>query len=163
MFISNNLHLQQEFYLFNAELYQTLFNIVPQNITDDCLCVVQEMIRRLEEQLKQLQAAKEELEARQNELTAMMARLEESKNMEAAERAKLEDEIRAKQEEVSRIQETVDAKDEETRRLQVQCSMQGFCLKIYNLLYKSVIRHTHHGFSNHVQNRSVMIKPLFFI
>lgn len=129
MFISNNLHLQQEFYLFNTELYQTLLNIFPQNITHDCLCVVQEMIRRLEEQLKQLQAAKEELEARQNELTAMMARLEESKNMEAAERAKLEDEIRAKQEEVSRIQETVDAKDEETRRLQVQCSIQGFLLE----------------------------------
>lgn len=123
------------------------------------------MIRRLEEQLKQLQAAKEELEARQNELTAMMARLEESKNMEAAERAKLEDEIRAKQEEVSRIQETVDAKDEETRRLQVQCSIQGFLLEnvLYNLLYKSVLRHTHHGFFNHVPNRSVMIKPLFFI
>lgn len=37
------------------------------------------MIRRLEEQLKQLQAAKEELEQRQNELQAMMQRLEETK------------------------------------------------------------------------------------
>ena len=39
----------------------------------------QEMIRRLEEQLRQLQAAKEELEQRQNELQAMMQRLEETK------------------------------------------------------------------------------------
>ncbi|XP_046668055.1 moesin/ezrin/radixin homolog 1 isoform X2 [Homalodisca vitripennis] len=77
-----------------------------------------DMILRLEEQLKQLQAAKEELEQRQNELQAMMERLEESKNMEAAERAKLEEEIRAKQEEVSHIQSVVVAKDEETRRLQ---------------------------------------------
>jgi prefoldin subunit 5 len=37
------------------------------------------MIRRLEEQLRQLQAAKEELERRQNELQAMMTRLEETK------------------------------------------------------------------------------------
>lgn len=37
------------------------------------------MIRRLEEQLRQLQAAKEELEERQNELQAMMTRLEETK------------------------------------------------------------------------------------
>lgn len=71
------------------------------------LLEAQEMIRRLEEQLKQLQAAKEELEKRQNELQAMMERLEESKNMEAAERQKLEDEIKAKQVEVQRIQEEV--------------------------------------------------------
>ena len=77
------------------------------------------MIRRLEEQLKQLQAAKEELEQRQNELQAMMGRLEESKNMEAVERAKLEEEIKMKQDEVLRIQNEVDAKDQETRRLQV--------------------------------------------
>jgi chromosome segregation ATPase len=78
----------------------------------------QEMIRRLEEQLKQLQAAKEELEARQNELQAMMTRLEETKNMEAVERLKLEEEIHAKQAEVQRIQDEVEAKDAETRRLQ---------------------------------------------
>lgn len=82
------------------------------------LTEAQDMIRRLEEQLKLLQSAKEELEIRQNELQAMMERLEESKNLEAAERAKLEDEIRAKQEEVVRIQQEVEQKDEETRRLQ---------------------------------------------
>lgn len=64
------------------------------------LAEAQDMIRRLVEQLKQLQAAKEELEARQNELQSMMERLEESKNMEAAERAKLEEEIQTRQEEV---------------------------------------------------------------
>lgn len=37
------------------------------------------MIKRLEEQLKQLEAAKDALEERQNELQAMMKRLEESK------------------------------------------------------------------------------------
>nr|CAD7456711.1 unnamed protein product [Timema tahoe] len=78
----------------------------------------QDMIRRLEEQLRQLQAAKEDLEARQNELQAMMERLEESKNMEAVERAKLEEEILAKQDEVTRIQTVVNEKDEQTRKLQ---------------------------------------------
>lgn len=82
------------------------------------LVEAQDMIRRLEEQLRQLQAAKEELEKRQNELQAMMERLEESKNLEAAERLKLEEEIKAKQQEVQRIQEEVELKDSETRRLQ---------------------------------------------
>ncbi|XP_044586317.1 moesin/ezrin/radixin homolog 1 isoform X1 [Cotesia glomerata] len=78
----------------------------------------QEIIRRLEDQLKQLQAAKEELEDRQKELTVMMEKLERSQEMEAAERAKLEQEIRAKREEVSRIQLEVEVKDAEARRLQ---------------------------------------------
>lgn len=78
----------------------------------------QEMIRRLEEQLKQLQAAKDEHEKKQMELQEMMMRLEETKNMEAAERQKLEEEIQAKQEEVMRIQEEVEQKDSETKRLQ---------------------------------------------
>lgn len=76
------------------------------------------MIRRLEEQLKQLQVAKDELEARQNELQVMLNRLEDSKNLEAAERAKLEEEIMAKQSEVQLIQDEVAAKDTETKRLQ---------------------------------------------
>lgn len=78
----------------------------------------QDMIRRLEEQLNQIKAAKDELEVRQNELQMMMERLEESKNLEAAERVKLEDEIRSKQQEVQRIKEEVDIKDSETKRLQ---------------------------------------------
>jgi peptidoglycan hydrolase CwlO-like protein len=78
----------------------------------------QDMIRRLEEQLKQLQLSKDELETRQNELQEMLTRLEESKHMEAAERQKLEDEINAKQIEVAKIQEEVAEKDSETRRLQ---------------------------------------------
>lgn len=78
----------------------------------------QDMIRRLEEQLKQLQVAKDELEARQNELQVMLNRLEDSKNLEAAERAKLEEEIMAKQSEVQLIQDEVAAKDTETKRLQ---------------------------------------------
>lgn len=87
-------------------------------------------IRRLEEQLKIIQAAKEELELRQNELHDMMIRLEETKNLEAAERAKLEDEIRTKQEEVMRIQEEVNIKDEESKRLQVS-DFFFFFLKSY--------------------------------
>ncbi|CAG5090828.1 Similar to Moe: Moesin/ezrin/radixin homolog 1 (Aedes aegypti) [Cotesia congregata] len=78
----------------------------------------QEIIRRLEDQLKQLQVAKEELEDRQKELTVMMEKLERSQEMEAAERVKLEQEIRAKREEVSRIQLEVEVKDAEARRLQ---------------------------------------------
>ncbi|XP_017881266.1 moesin/ezrin/radixin homolog 1 isoform X4 [Ceratina calcarata] len=82
------------------------------------LTEAQEMIRRLEEHLRQLQAAKEELEDRQKELTAMMEKLELSHEMEAAERAKLEQEIKAKQEEIQRIQSEVVAKDAEARRLE---------------------------------------------
>lgn len=82
------------------------------------LSQAQDMIRRLEQQLKELQAAKDDLENRQKELQAMLQRLEDAKNMESAERNKLEEEIKAKQVEVQRIQEEVEAKDNETRRLQ---------------------------------------------
>lgn len=82
------------------------------------LSQAQDMIRRLEQQLKELQAAKDDLENRQKELQAMLQRLEDAKHMETAERNKLEEEIKAKQVEVQRIQEEVEAKDNETRRLQ---------------------------------------------
>ena len=67
----------------------------------------QEQIRKLEDQLRQTQAAKDELENGQKELQAMMKQLEESKNMEHQERERLEDEIRAKQNEVHSIYEQV--------------------------------------------------------
>ncbi|CAM1318237.1 Uncharacterised protein g6901 [Pycnogonum litorale] len=79
-----------------------------------------ETIRRLEEQLKELQAAKDNLEAKQNELQALMERLEAAKQMEAEEKQKLEDEIRLKQDEVMLIKQEVDEKDEVTRTLQRQ-------------------------------------------
>merc|ERR1712165_500527 len=63
----------------------------------------QNIIKQLEEQLKETQAAKDELEASRRELEEMMQRLEESKSMEAEERARLEEEIKAKQEEVAHI------------------------------------------------------------
>ncbi|KAH8237624.1 hypothetical protein KR038_003338 [Drosophila bunnanda] len=69
------------------------------------LLEAQEMIRRLEEQLKQLQAAKDELQLHQKELQGMLLCLEEAKHLEATEKAKLEEEIMAKQMEVQRIQD----------------------------------------------------------
>ncbi len=71
------------------------------------LTEAQDQIRRLEDQLRQTQAAKDELENGQKELQAMMKQLEESKNMEYQERARLEEEIRAKQNEVQAIYEQV--------------------------------------------------------
>jgi len=78
----------------------------------------QNIIKQLEEQLKETQAAKDELEASRRELEEMMQRLEESKSMEAEERARLEEEIKAKQEEVAHIYQEVKAKEEENVALQ---------------------------------------------
>ncbi|XP_065171121.1 moesin/ezrin/radixin homolog 1-like [Atheta coriaria] len=75
-------------------------------------------IKRLQERLAEIEAAKKELEDRQNELHQMMVQLEQAKHLEESERLKLEEEIRRKQEEVQRIQEEVEDKDSETKRLQ---------------------------------------------
>ena len=56
--------------------------------------------RKLEDQLRETQVAKDELERQQRELHEMMQRLEESKNLEAEERARLEEEIYRKRDEV---------------------------------------------------------------
>lgn len=100
--------------------YEDRFRLMQEEInrSQANLIEAQDMIRKLEDQLRQLQLSKDELEERQNELQVMLTRLEESKNMEAAERFKLEEEIAAKQSEVMLIQEEVMAKDSETRRLQ---------------------------------------------
>merc|ERR1712192_371077 len=69
------------------------------------LSTAQGTIRKLEEQLKETQVAKDELVAQQQELHEMMIRLEESKTMEAEERARLEEEMNAareRQEEASK-------------------------------------------------------------
>jgi uncharacterized protein YPO0396 len=52
--------------------------------------------RKLEDQLRETQVAKDELERQQRELQTMMERLEASKNLEAEERARLEAEIQNK-------------------------------------------------------------------
>lgn len=67
----------------------------------------QVQIKRLEEQLRDTQMAKDELEKGKEELQEMMERLRESKSMEAEERQRLEEEIRAKQEEVTAIHNQV--------------------------------------------------------
>jgi len=67
------------------------------------LIEAQDQIKRLEDQLRETQAAKDELESNQNQLKEMMLRLEQSQSMEAEERMRLEDEIRTKQEEVANI------------------------------------------------------------
>merc|ERR1712228_1008892 len=78
----------------------------------------QEKIRKLEELLRDTQAAKDELEKGREELQEMMERLRESKDMEAEERQRLEDEIRTKHEEVTEIQNAVQNKEEENMLLQ---------------------------------------------
>jgi len=82
------------------------------------LSTAQETIRKLEEQLRETQVAKEELVQQQQELHEMMIRLEESKNLEAEERARLEDEINSKRTEVEEIVSEVQRKEEENRQLQ---------------------------------------------
>jgi radixin len=82
------------------------------------LSTAQGTIRKLEEQLKETQVAKDELVAQQQELHEMMIRLEESKTMEAEERARLEDEINSKRSEVEDILTEVQRKEEENRQLQ---------------------------------------------
>merc|ERR1711936_1129789 len=79
------------------------------------LSTAQGTIRKLEEQLKETQVAKDELVAQQQELHEMMIRLEESKTMEAEERARLEDEINSKRSEVEDILTEVQRKEEENR------------------------------------------------
>merc|ERR1711962_490509 len=82
------------------------------------LSTAQGTIRKLEEQLKETQVAKDELMAQQQELHEMMIRLEESKNLEAEERARLEEEITSKRSEVEDILSEVQRKEEENRQLQ---------------------------------------------
>jgi len=82
------------------------------------LSTAQGTIRKLEEQLKETQVAKDELVAQQQELHEMMIRLEESKTMEAEERARLEEEINSKRSEVEDILTEVQRKEEENRQLQ---------------------------------------------
>jgi len=82
------------------------------------LVAAQETIRKLEDQLRETQVAKEELLQQQNELKEMMTRLEEDKHLEAEERARLEDEISSKRTEVDDIVAEVKRKEEENRQLQ---------------------------------------------
>merc|ERR1712142_405264 len=82
------------------------------------LSQAQDTIRKLEDQLRETQVAKEELMQQQQELHEMMIRLEESKNLEAEERARLEEEINSKRSEVEDIVAEVQRKEQENRQLQ---------------------------------------------
>lgn len=78
----------------------------------------QDTIRRLEDQLRQVQAAKQDYEMKQLELQKMMERLQDEKHMESDAKAKLEQEIQSKAEEVENIKRVVEEKDAETKKLQ---------------------------------------------
>jgi len=82
------------------------------------LIEAQEKIRKLEELLKDTQAAKDDLENGRQELQEMMAQLAESKSMEAEERQRLEEEIQVKHDEVTLIQNQVQSKEDENVLLQ---------------------------------------------
>jgi len=80
----------------------------------------QDTIRRLEQQLRELQEAKMALDARERELNEMTRRLASEREMEVSEREKLAEEIQRRELEVERIRRHVEEKDEETRRLQME-------------------------------------------
>lgn len=84
--------------------------IEPLSLSTTQLMESQETIKKLEEQLKQMQFAKEDLEIKQNELKEMMQHLEESKHLELEEKQKLENAIQRKQEEVMMMKEEVQMK-----------------------------------------------------
>ena len=69
----------------------------------DELSTTKEIIKKLEEQLKENQVAKEEMVQKQAQLQEMIRMVEESKNHEAKERARLEKEIHSKKNEVDKI------------------------------------------------------------
>lgn len=99
------------------------------------LMEAQDTIRRLEEQLRQVQAAKQEYEVKQLELQKMMERLQDEKHMEADAKARLEQEIKSKAEEVESIKRVVEEKDAQTKKLQVEVEearrkQQEVCLAI---------------------------------
>lgn len=71
------------------------------------LLEAQDTIRRLEQQLRDLQSAKEALDFRERELNEMTRRLAEEREMEASERDKLAEEIRRREREVDQIRTQV--------------------------------------------------------
>jgi len=87
------------------------------------LLSAQDTIKKLEDQLRETQVAKEELMSQQNELREMMTRLEDDKNLEAEERQRLEDEINNKKGEVEDIVAEVKRKEDENRQLQEEMDM----------------------------------------
>jgi len=87
------------------------------------LLSAQDTIKKLEDQLRETQVAKEELMSQQNELREMMTRLEEDKNLEAEERQRLEDEINNKKDEVEDIVAEVKRKEDENRQLQEEMDL----------------------------------------
>jgi len=87
------------------------------------LLSAQDTIKKLEDQLRETQVAKEELMAQQNELREMMTRLEEDKNLEAEERQRLEEEINSKKGEVEDIVAEVKRKEDENRQLQEEMDL----------------------------------------
>lgn len=67
----------------------------------------QDTIHRLEHQLRELKAAKDELDRQQRELEELTRRLTEEREMEAAERERLVQEIAHREREVSQIRHEV--------------------------------------------------------
>ncbi|CAJ0946337.1 unnamed protein product, partial [Mesorhabditis belari] len=75
-------------------------------------------IRSLEEQLRQLQLAKDELEAKEQELHELTDRLQSEKAMSDEERRRLRDEVHRRESEIGIMRDEVARRQEETSRLQ---------------------------------------------
>lgn len=100
--------------------YQKQIQALKQEVEsrDASLLGAQRTIKQLQDQLRELQIAKEQLELQKKELKDMMERLTHSRNLEEEEKRKLEDEIKLKQAQVQKIQNEVEVRNEETRLLQ---------------------------------------------
>lgn len=75
-------------------------------------------IRRLEQQLHELQLAKDRLEAKERELRDLTEQLQSEREMSAEEKERLISEIRNREMQVAEMREQVESKTAETNRLQ---------------------------------------------
>lgn len=77
-----------------------------------------ESIRRLEEQLREAQAMKDDLQKQQQELKDLLDKMEKDREMDAEEKEKLHNEIKAKEEEIEAVRLKVATQEDETKKIQ---------------------------------------------
>ncbi|KAK0429461.1 hypothetical protein QR680_011391 [Steinernema hermaphroditum] len=87
------------------------------------LLAAQDTIRRLEQQLADLQMAKQALESKESELLELTRQLQSEKVMSEEERERLVVAISEREQAVAEMRSQVDAKTEETYRLQQEVEM----------------------------------------
>uniref|UniRef100_A0A915D7V4 Moesin/ezrin/radixin homolog 1 n=1 Tax=Ditylenchus dipsaci TaxID=166011 RepID=A0A915D7V4_9BILA len=88
--------------------------------------LAQETIRRLEQQLHELNEAKRDLETKEQELMNLTKQLQSERLMSEEERGRLVSEITFREAQVAEMRTTVDAKTTETNKLQQQVEEQRY-------------------------------------